>query len=483
NVTGNVNYWWVNQSGSIVAVTPDLLNMAPGSYRLKVKDGSNCDTLFSPLYSIADKGSIVLDSSVVTITPTGCTRITGSISGLKVLGATQLEWRNTNSGILVATTQELNSIPAGNYQLTAVNAIYGCTVRSSVYTVQVAQPIVIEVLADSVKDATCGNNNGSIRLIQLSNNTSVFGFRWLMDSTTIVGNGLSITGLAPATYYCIAADSNGCERSIYKKVISAKQLPVLDENNAFVSADTCGFGTGRISGITASSDIQGIQYVWRTDAGQEAGRSLQLVNIAAGDYYLTVTDARGCTIRSKKYTVPSINVALPAPRYNAVINIARFSDARFEPLDFRSGMYELYDKATGQLIVRNSSGSFVLQNVPVDRELSVQFTAGPCNSARAEILIRVFDETKLTIPNAFSPNNDGINDVFRIQAAGYFKINYLKIFNRWGQMIHESRDLNTGWDGRRNGSPLPVGTYYWILQGIDMNNKLLSRSGSLTLIR
>ncbi|HEY0679125.1 MAG TPA: hypothetical protein VGD17_12610, partial [Chitinophagaceae bacterium] len=47
NVTGNVNYWWVNQSGSIVAVTPDLLNMAPGSYRLKVKDGSNCDTLFS----------------------------------------------------------------------------------------------------------------------------------------------------------------------------------------------------------------------------------------------------------------------------------------------------------------------------------------------------------------------------------------------------------------------------------------------------
>ena len=116
-------------------------------------------------------------------------------------------------------------------------------------------------------------------------------------------------------------------------------------------------------------------------------------------------------------------------------------------------------------------------------DLYITYTAGPCTSAQAPVRIKVYDETRLTIPNAFSPNNDGTNDVFRIQVQGYFRLNSLKIFNRWGQMIYETRDLNLGWDGKRNGTPLPVGTYYWIIDGIDMHNKRVNKAGSITLIR
>jgi gliding motility-associated-like protein len=483
NTTGTVKYWWVDQAGNIAAVTTDLLNAAPGSYRLKVKDGSNCDTLFSPVYTITDKGSVQLDAGALTIVPTGCNKITGGISGIKITGATQLEWRNTATGAIVSTTADLTAMPAGSYQLTATNSTYGCTTKSLIYVIPTAPPISIEVLSADVKDATCGGNNGSIRLTQLSSNTAWFSFRWLKDSTTLIGTGLDIQNLVPGTYYFIVTDTNGCEASIYKKIITALPLPTLNESNAAVFPDTCQFKTGRITGLVASSDVAGIQYVWHNASGQEVLRSQQLTNVAAGDYYLEITDARGCTVRSRNYTVPAVTTSLPAPRYTSVINIARNSDARLTPLDSRTGIFELYDRTTGSLIAQNGSGNFTLNNVSADRELFIRYSSGPCSSGQAFISIKVFDETRLTIPNAFSPNNDGINDVFRIQVMGYFKMNYLKIFNRYGQMIHEMRDPNLGWNGKRNNNPIPVGTYYWIMEGIDMHNKLITRSGSVTLIR
>lgn len=483
NIVGAINYWWIDQAGNTVATTVDLLNVAPGTYRLKARDNSPCDTLYSPVYTIADKGSVTLDSSALLISPTGCNKTTGSIKGMKITGATTLEWRNVATGAIVSNVADVSAMPVGSYQLTAINTTYNCTVKSGVYVIPQTAPMPIQVLADSTKQATCGLNNGSIRLVQFSTNQSLFNFRWLKDSISLVGTGLTLANLSPGTYHCIVTDTNGCEAAIYKKTIAAMPLPALNEVGAAVFPDTCQFKTGRITGLLATSDVAGLQYTWFTAAGQEAGRTPQLSNLAAGDYYLIITDGRGCTIRSKSYTVPSVTATLPAPRYNNLINIARGSDAKLTPLDPRPGTFELHDRITGQLLTTNTTGNFTVANITADRELYVSYRNGPCASGQAIINIKVFDETRLTIPNAFSPNNDGINDAFRIQVQGYFKLNYLKIYNRYGQQVHEVRDLNLPWDGRRNGNPLPVGTYYWVLEGIDMHNKLLIRNGSITLIR
>jgi gliding motility-associated-like protein len=483
NIVGAVNYWWVDQSGNVVATAVDLLNAAPGTYRLKARDNSPCDTLFSPVYTIADRGSVTLDAGAVVISPTGCNKTTGSIKGMKITGATTLEWRNVTTGAIVSNVADINAMPAGSYQLTAINTTYNCTVKSNIYVIPQAAPMAIEVLLDSTKQATCGLNNGSIKLMQFSTDQSLFSFRWLKDSVSAAGTGLSLANLSPATYYCIATDTNGCEASIYKKTITALPLPVLNEANAAIFADTCQFKTGRITGILATSDAAGLQYTWFTAAGQEAGRTLQLTNLSAGDYYLVITDARGCSARSRNYTVPAVTTSLPAPRYNSNISIARGSNVQLNPLDSRAGTFELHDRITGQSLSTNTTGNFTLTNVSADRELYITYTNGPCSSGQAIINIKVFDETRLTIPNAFSPNNDGVNDAFRIQVQGYFKLNYLKIFNRYGQKVYEGRDLNLPWDGRRNGTPLPVGTYYWVIEGIDMHNKVLLRTGSITLIR
>ena len=86
-------------------------------------------------------------------------------------------------------------------------------------------------------------------------------------------------------------------------------------------------------------------------------------------------------------------------------------------------------------------------------------------------------------PNAFSPDGDGINDVFKISGQGIldFKI---EIYNRWGQMVYQSIDLSNGWDGTFKGKKLPTGTYVYKIKtskyGVEQK---LVKSGSVALVR
>ena len=145
--------------------------------------------------------------------------------------------------------------------------------------------------------------------------------------------------------------------------------------------------------------------------------------------------------------------------------------------------YELLDSRTGQVIQNNSTGTFNISDVKEDMILSIRAIAGPCMSAVGQVNIKVIDVTQLEIPNAFTPNGDGINDHFKIRVTGYFKSDGLKIFNRWGQLVFETRDLSNEWDGTIKGNPLAIGTYYWVIEGLDVEGKRLRRSGSVTLIR
>jgi len=90
--------------------------------------------------------------------------------------------------------------------------------------------------------------------------------------------------------------------------------------------------------------------------------------------------------------------------------------------------------------------------------------------------------TRLFVPNAFSPNNDGINDVFK--PVGIHILNYhLQIFSRWGELIFESNDLENGWDGKIKGNYCPAGTYTYTITISGANGTGKRYSGSVQLIR
>lgn len=91
-------------------------------------------------------------------------------------------------------------------------------------------------------------------------------------------------------------------------------------------------------------------------------------------------------------------------------------------------------------------------------------------------------ESKLFIPNAFSPNDDGINDVFKpvgIADTGYL----LKIYNRYGQQVFHTTDINLGWKGFYNDKKQPIGVYVWLMRYTDFDNVYHQLKGDLTLIR
>jgi gliding motility-associated-like protein len=91
---------------------------------------------------------------------------------------------------------------------------------------------------------------------------------------------------------------------------------------------------------------------------------------------------------------------------------------------------------------------------------------------------------EVVAPNAFSPNGDGINDVFTAIVKGVQQVESFTVFNRYGQVVYNTKNPQTPWNGEVSGRPLPVGTYYWSLVGMDkFNNEKVTKTGAVTIIR
>ncbi|MGB5007286.1 MAG: PKD domain-containing protein [Ferruginibacter sp.] len=100
------------------------------------------------------------------------------------------------------------------------------------------------------------------------------------------------------------------------------------------------------------------------------------------------------------------------------------------------------------------------------------------------IRVRVFKvKPGFYVPNAFTPNADGNNDIFRPIAIGMRSVDIFRVYNRWGQMLYSGTGNGSGWDGRFLGRPQETATYVWHAEGVDyLNNKIKSK-GTVILVR
>jgi gliding motility-associated-like protein len=124
---------------------------------------------------------------------------------------------------------------------------------------------------------------------------------------------------------------------------------------------------------------------------------------------------------------------------------------------------------------------------------SVTYTVVGANEgacvARSQITIKVTcDKSNVFVPNTFSPNYDGVNDVFFPRGKGIYRINSMRIFNRWGQQVFDkyqfdANDQSAGWDGTIKGKPAGADVYIYAIEVICNNNTILPLRGDITLIR
>jgi gliding motility-associated-like protein len=111
-------------------------------------------------------------------------------------------------------------------------------------------------------------------------------------------------------------------------------------------------------------------------------------------------------------------------------------------------------------------------------------TASGCRTVDT-LLIQLFSNSDIFVPNAFTPNGDGWNDRMYPIVVGVIKLNYFRIFNRWGHLVFQTADPDParGWDGQIRGNPQPLDTYTWTLEAVDSFGKLVRRNGNFVLIR
>ncbi len=148
---------------------------------------------------------------------------------------------------------------------------------------------------------------------------------------------------------------------------------------------------------------------------------------------------------------------------------------------------EKYDE-NGQLIQQIPMGSATSYQEIADNPyqfIQYRVTAVPGDAALGPVYSNIIDviyRSKVAFPNAFSPNDDGENDVFNFKSR-YITEVIMKIYNRWGELVFQTTDIDRGWNGNINGKPAPLGTYIHHTQLTDDMGITFIKSGEVVLIR
>jgi gliding motility-associated-like protein len=118
-------------------------------------------------------------------------------------------------------------------------------------------------------------------------------------------------------------------------------------------------------------------------------------------------------------------------------------------------------------------------------DITYQVVATDINGCKGEgyVTIRIYTGPDIYVPTGFTPDGDGKNDTFLPVPVGIKSYNYFRVFNRWGQLIFSTVKQNTGWDGTMAGKEQATGVYVWTIEGITKDNRLITKKGTVTLIR
>lgn len=472
---------WVNTSTAASAGNNENIAKIPaGEYILFFSNAYGC-TANTDTIVVSEK-VLTIDTTAKQVKPSSCKGADGSITGITSTNATIFRWVNTASGDTVGRAVNINNIPAGVYQLTVSN-IYGCQVQIGDINVGQSGFMQTAVTNATVTNAYCNLSNGSITIQQFTRDASLYTFQWIDSTTnTIISGSTSVQNLPPGIYVLYATDTNTCRQRIYSTAIKQLGKPQFDYSKLRLVSDTCNLHIGDV--LFNSQNAEGYAWAGYNIAGQPQSTSpLGIISVGAGQYYATITDKYNCTATSDTFTINNYDISPAAPQA-AGQYVLRGMQATLQVSNVQPGKYNLYDTVNATIPV-NTSEAGILLTPPVyyDKLFYIQYLRGDCASPLQPVWVKVYDSTIISVPNAFSPNGDGTNDVWRLKVQGMVNNYTLTVFNRYGQVVYTSRDINTPWDGTMNGKPLQVGTYYYIIQATDNNNRAVKQSGYVMLLK
>jgi gliding motility-associated-like protein len=124
-----------------------------------------------------------------------------------------------------------------------------------------------------------------------------------------------------------------------------------------------------------------------------------------------------------------------------------------------------------------------IQNIQNNTQFSVTATTLAGCVGTDTVNIKVFNKADIYVPNAFTPNGDGTNDILRAIPVGIKLFNSFTVYDRYGYTIFNTTSAYNGWDGKNKNGILNTGSFVWVVSGVDFNGNLVERKGTVTLIR
>lgn len=470
--SGTLSYKWTNADGVQVGTDVDLINVQAGQYKLEVRDASSCPPFVSNPIDVFEVNGININIGNLSIAKATCNTDNGGITGIIVTGATSYSWVNS-SDALVSNTADLTNMPAGKYRLIASNAF--CSKTTEEFTIELAQSTLDYSSTKITSSATCGLNNGKIEAIFTKDQPAACFWKNSIGET--VGHSRILENQGPGVYDLYVIDNLGCERLVQHYSISNASVVVINRVVEIVINDQCGMQKGSIKAPALSGGVPPYYYQWKNEDGNVIGSSAILDGLKAGSYELTIGDAVACSRQVFSYTVQNESMLITTPVVNDV-KICSPGNAVIQVMNPAEGTYTIYDE-NGLMVDRNKTGVFNC-NVKQTQVYTVLFQQGSCAAPPAAVKVTIENGGIGALPNAFSPNGDGVNDLWLISGISSYPQASIAIFNRYGVKVFESTGYHAPFNGRRNGSELPVGTYYYI---IDLKRGCGLQKGSLTLLR
>ncbi len=257
------------------------------------------------------------------------------------------------------------------------------------------------------------------------------------------------------TYSLMATDKDGCV-TIDTFVVARYQYPAA----AFKSVENlC-----NDSSVTLDAGTGSTFYLWNNGSTDET-----ITTTKPGTFWVALASAHNCT------ATDTVNVvAVQRPANFLIPSVTKCS----------------YQNVT--LLPSNTFSSYTWSNGTNTKSINVS-TSGlywlsvtDYNGCTGKDSITVKDSIcpeYFFIPNAFTPNNDGLNDMFRPIFAGTLSGFHFFIYNRWGRLIFSTNNAITGWDGTVNGDPQPLGIYVWVCSYSLNGEGIRTERGTVTLIR
>lgn len=462
-----VTYDWSGPNGfTSTSQNPTIPNVSilnAGIYSLTVTTPGGCRS------NEVTKRVDVADLQNFTITSPTTTICAGSsvILSINIVAGHQYQWIKDGGDIAGQMGTTLSVTQEGTYKARVQNIALGCSVETNEIAITV---LAAPVAAFNVNPTTCTGTDVTFTNQSTLDSRATPVYAWAFgDATTDVT-------ASPTHMYTTAQNYNpsltvsysgvsGCSSSTSKPVnVAAAIIPAIT-----ASVPSSCPGEDVILSITGTfSTIN-----WSTS---ETVSSITVNQ--PGTYTVTTTDGNGCTGNStvtiNSNPIPAV-VIMSDPEENAgTVFIVTGQSVQLNATGADSYTWS----PTDGLSASDISDPVATPQVPTTYVVNGTLTGG-C-TGQASIMIQVSDElSSLNVPNVFSPNGDGFNDLWVIPGIEAFSECTLSIFDKSGSRIFEQKGYQNNWDGTINGKSVPDGTYFFIINCTDKQ----PLSGSLLVAR